>query len=247
MELVDIPGPGPRQLHAQQLAEEVVVPVPLVPRVQWDEEQVRAREVRQDRAAAGAIEHRVAQRTRETWEDRGAQQEVPRRLVQRIDHLPEQVVRHVSVVAGEVTHAGPGIRVPTEPQRRQVEPGGPALAALEEVREVVVVQGDPLPDDKELPRLVEREREIARPNARRARPWRAGGPAGSVDRCASSRSSASRAGAARRRTRTTGGQARRSASGGRRARRRSARDGLPCRSGARRCLRRPSRPGSAAG
>ena len=57
------------QLGAQQVAEQVVVPVPLAVPVEGDEQQVRVCERLQHRARAGGVEHRIAQRPAQA--DRG--------------------------------------------------------------------------------------------------------------------------------------------------------------------------------
>ena len=64
------------QLVLQQLAEEVVVAVPLAAVVERHEEEVGALQLGQHARRAGRAGHRVAQGTREPAQHRGPQQEL---------------------------------------------------------------------------------------------------------------------------------------------------------------------------
>ena len=66
------------------------------------------------------------------------------------------------VVAREVADARVGIVVLTQPERRQVRPAGQPLAALQQQREVVLVEIDSLLHHEQLTRLVEGEGEVLR-------------------------------------------------------------------------------------
>ena len=66
----------PPQLAKQQLAEEMVVPEPLVRRVQRDHEQVRALQLPQHQIALLPLRDGVAQGPRQPGQDRGVHQEL---------------------------------------------------------------------------------------------------------------------------------------------------------------------------
>ena len=59
------------QLGAQQLPEQMVIPIPATRHVQWHHEQVVALDLLQDRRRARGLQHRVAQRTAESSQHRG--------------------------------------------------------------------------------------------------------------------------------------------------------------------------------
>ena len=148
------------ELQLEQLAEEMVVAVPLAVRVERDEEAVAALQLPQPLGGVGAAEHRVAERCAEASEHRGLEQEAAGVPVERVEHLAGEVVGDVPVVAVERAHAGLRLGQPAQPQRGEVEPRRPALGSLHEQRDVLVVEGDGLALDEQLARLVESEREL---------------------------------------------------------------------------------------
>ena len=62
-------------LGAQEVSEQVMVPIPLAGPVEGDEQQVRVCERLQHCARAGAAEHRIAQRPAQPIEDGRAREE----------------------------------------------------------------------------------------------------------------------------------------------------------------------------
>ena len=147
----------------QKLAEQMVIAIPLLARVQRDQEHVRARELRQHRSRVVATEDRVAQLGREPSQHRSALQKVPGVGRERAQNLIGQVVGDVPGAADECQHTLIGVLEVTKPQRRQVLPGRPALRTLDEQLDALVGQRDPL-THHQLMRFVDRERQLARAN-----------------------------------------------------------------------------------
>ena len=92
---------GAEQLVPQQLAEQVVVAVPLAAVVERDQERVRPLDVSQHRRRASTVDHLVAQRSAEPVQDRRRQHEGTglRRLAGK--NLRGQIVNDVAVISGE--------------------------------------------------------------------------------------------------------------------------------------------------
>lgn len=115
---VAIPGAGPSvqnrhhvsigrgELVLQQLAEQLVVAVPLALRVERHEQRVRTFQLRQQRGRARTIEHRVAQVTAHTVEDRGLQEERAQLRCLAREDVAGQVVDEIAIVAGELLDEG---------------------------------------------------------------------------------------------------------------------------------------------
>ena len=129
------PGVAPRleaaQLRAQHVGEERVVavrgPVPVEDR----DRHIGVRQRLELRRGVGAAEHGVAERRREPVEDRGSHEELQPLRRQAREHLLPHVLGHVAVVAGEAGRPGLATLI-GERQRRQVEPGGPALGPAQQ-------------------------------------------------------------------------------------------------------------------
>jgi hypothetical protein len=99
---------GALQLASQELAEEVVVAVPLAALVQRDQEQVRPLDLG-ERGGGVAAGDRIADRHAEPLEDRRAEEEVADVAAQPSEHLAAEVVDDVTVVAGEVADEPAGV------------------------------------------------------------------------------------------------------------------------------------------
>jgi hypothetical protein len=69
----------------------------------------------------------------DSLEDRRAQQQVPDALALPVQNLREQVVGDGALAAGELGGEPLGVGVPGQRQRRQPQPGGPALRPLVQV------------------------------------------------------------------------------------------------------------------
>ena len=101
LELAHPVGLAPLELGEQELAEQRVVPEPLPPAVERDEEHVRRLEPAQLLVGAGFVEHRVAQGRAQVLEHGGVEQELLGVRRQPAEGLPLQVVGHVPVVTGD--------------------------------------------------------------------------------------------------------------------------------------------------
>ena len=169
VELGDEPGLALRELGAEQVGEELVVAVPLAAVVERNQEEVRALELRQARRRAPPPGHRVAERSRERVEDRGLEQEVPLARVQRAENDLGQVVDDVAVRAVEGGYEPVRIGALTQGERREVDPGGPALGAPVQDLEALgaETEGQLLVQEDRL--LVLRETEVERAQLEQAR------------------------------------------------------------------------------
>jgi hypothetical protein len=133
VELGDEVRLAPAQLARQQLPEQVVVAVPLAPVVERQHQEVAVLQLLQQPRRPRRGQRGVAQGPRHAVEDRGAGEE--RRLVLRhpVEDLGAQVVAHEPVVAPDA-QAPIGLRAAgRQCERREVEAGGPALRALDQV------------------------------------------------------------------------------------------------------------------
>jgi len=93
----------------QHVGEEVVVSVPAAPVVERDEEEVGALQALECGAAAVLARHGVAQVAGEAGEHRSPQEEVANLRRLAVQHLLDQVVDDVAVVAGERRDEGGGV------------------------------------------------------------------------------------------------------------------------------------------
>ena len=123
------------ELGAQQLAEEMVIAVPLALAVERDHEAVRALEPLELICRSCRLEHRIAQRAAHALQHRRVLEEA--RLLRRQpgQELEAEVVGDEAVVAGDVRDARRARRPRPLRQRREVQAGGPALRALGELGE----------------------------------------------------------------------------------------------------------------
>ena len=121
------------ELDAQQAREEVMEAVPLATIVERQEEQVRAGERVQQLVGTLLFEHRVTQRAAQPFENRGAKHERLHRGVVCFEHLVDEEVDHVAALGPEPGHEAGPILDCLKREGREVEPGGPALGALDEI------------------------------------------------------------------------------------------------------------------
>jgi len=101
VELWDHVGFGAAELVEQQVAEEVVVAVPLTGGVEGLQEEVRALQFLEQAVRADRVDDGVAQRARQPVEDRRVQEEAPNVFGLTVEYLGAQIVDDVAVVAGE--------------------------------------------------------------------------------------------------------------------------------------------------
>ena len=132
MQRVGRTGLAARELGSQQLAEQPVVPVPLVSIVERDEQQVRVFERLQHLGRSRRVEQGIAQRPAQAVDDRRARQEL--HLVRREarEHFGTQIVRHQAIVTRERETRGRFDAARVQRERAEVQPDRPALGALDQ-------------------------------------------------------------------------------------------------------------------
>jgi len=89
------------QAGAEDVAEEVVIPEPLTPLVESDEEQVCSLEALERRLGVGSTRDGSAQRSGQPGEDRRVEEEPPDVGGLTVEDLVDEVVDDEPVVAGE--------------------------------------------------------------------------------------------------------------------------------------------------
>jgi hypothetical protein len=132
-----------RQLAAQQVAEQAVVAEPLPAGVERDQEHVRALDLLEQLVRAADLEHPVAQRRAEPGQDRGAHQEPAQLLGLAGEHLLEQVVRQVALLAGEARDELGAVAASLQREAGEVDAGDPALGAVQQQLELAVAESQP--------------------------------------------------------------------------------------------------------
>ena len=119
------------QARAQHVGEQLVVAEPLPPVVEGDEEEVVALEgAAASRAASSRPSDGVAQRAGEPVEHRGAQQELAHRRRLVGEHLLDEVVEDVAVVAGEPGDEGRDVLAPLQRDGGELQGRDPPLGAV---------------------------------------------------------------------------------------------------------------------
>ena len=122
-------GLGLSKALAQQVAEEVVVAIPVTLAVERNDEQVRALEMLQRLLArrGGVQGHGIAQGSAQPIEDRRAEQELAdsRRLTPK--DLLDEIVEHEAVAPRERPDECGGILVSPQGDGRELKAGDPAL------------------------------------------------------------------------------------------------------------------------
>ena len=109
------------ELEPQNLAEQMVIAVPLSAALKSHQEHVRAGELRKHGGRVLAAQHRVAQLRREAPEHRGPHQKVPCLRRERRQNLGGQIVADMPSAAGERPHPLVRVLEVAQPQRRQVQ------------------------------------------------------------------------------------------------------------------------------
>ena len=131
------------ELVPQQLAEQVVVAIPLASPVERHHEAVRTLERLERVCRARRLEHGVAEPAGHPVQHRGVLEEVRLGRRQPGQELEAEVVGHEPVVAGEARDARRAWRPGLQRQRREVQAGGPALRPLGQLGELARVELDP--------------------------------------------------------------------------------------------------------
>src|SRR6185295_5664045 len=94
-------GLSPDKLVSQELAEEMVIAIPLAPRVERYEEEIRALDPLEQLDRVGALRDGIAERPREPVENGCPEQERSDVIRLAGEHLVEQVVDDLPIIAGE--------------------------------------------------------------------------------------------------------------------------------------------------
>ena len=131
---------APAQLGAEEIAEQVVEPVLLPHRVERHDEEVRPGELVEHLPRSAALEHRVARRAVEVLQHRDPGEELDDGFGKAVDQLVAQVLRNEAVIAREPGRRVVRVRELANGQRREVEAGGPAFGAPDQLVRNVVVQ-----------------------------------------------------------------------------------------------------------
>ena len=133
---------APLELVPQQLAEQVVVAIPLAPPVEGHHEAVRARERLEHACRPRRLEHGVAKTAAHAIQDRCVLEELRLGRRQPGEELETEVVGHEAVVAGEDLDARRLRRPGLKRERREVQAGRPAFRPLGQLGELARVELD---------------------------------------------------------------------------------------------------------
>ena len=137
MQIGDFLGPLIEQAGLQHVREQVVVAVPVAPVVQRDQEQVRAVQLLEGDLAVMSAGHGVAQRAAQPVQQTGAQKKGADLFGLPRQHLLNQVVDDVSVVACEAGDKAADVLSALHGQRRQLQCSDPALCPSFQCGDVV--------------------------------------------------------------------------------------------------------------
>ena len=127
MQVSDLVGSLVEEVGPQHVREQVVVAVPVAAVVERDQEQVGAVQRLQGGLAAGPTGHGVAQRAAQPVQQAGAQQEGADLFGLPLQHLLDQVVDDVPVVAGEAGDEGADVLSSLHREGGELERGDPAF------------------------------------------------------------------------------------------------------------------------
>ena len=122
-----------------QVAQQMVVAVPLPATVERDHEQVPGFQPFEDSPGSPRTQDRVAERPGHPVQDRGTDEERNLRGRDPVEELRAQVVPHIDVIAGEgeadIALPGTGLHR----QRGDIQPGRPSLGPPQEVTKIGLV------------------------------------------------------------------------------------------------------------
>ena len=140
VQLVDTVGQFVEQAGTQHLGEEVVIAVPLAMVVERNEKQVRPVQGLERAVAPATAGDRIAEVAGQPREDRRLEQERPHRLRLPMQHLFDQVVDDVPVVAGEPRDERSRVVAPLHRQGGELDRRDPSLRALTECDDIIVAR-----------------------------------------------------------------------------------------------------------
>ena len=140
MELHHVLGPFIAQARLEHVGEQMVVPIPLPPVVQRDEEQVLSLERLQHRLAAVLAGNGIGQRAIQPAENRGLQQERADRFGLALQDLFNEVVDDVSVVSRKTRDEAGDVVSPLHREPRELDGGDPAFGPALQHRDILCRQ-----------------------------------------------------------------------------------------------------------
>ena len=150
------------ELRLEHVSEERVIAVGPVRVVERDDEQVRARHVPQHVAGPAAMQDRVAHGAGQLVEHRRLLEEGELLGVEPAEQLVAHVVRKEPIVSAEARDRTVDVLVAVDRQGGEIEPGRPALGALEQHVGVLRLEVDSH-QAQHRHRLAPRHHEVARP------------------------------------------------------------------------------------
>ena len=121
---------APLELRTEEIAEQMVVAIPLAVIVERDDEGIGTREVLKRSSRVVYAEHCIAQGRRHVIEDRRPEQETLEMVRLAVQHLFHEVVGDLLLIAGQTGSPHGGIVTAAQRQRGQRNRGGPALRPL---------------------------------------------------------------------------------------------------------------------
>ena len=121
---------APLELRTEEISEQVVVAIPLALIIERDDEGIRTREVLKRASRVRCAEHRIAQRRCHVIEDRRPEQETLEMVRLALEHLFQEVVGDLLLIAGQSGSPRGAIGTATQRQRGQGNRGGPSLRPL---------------------------------------------------------------------------------------------------------------------
>src|SRR6266508_823549 len=89
------------QMSRENLGKQVVIAIPLAPVIQRNDKEVAAMERLQPRTAVVLAGDGIAQRATQPFENGGLEQEAANQFGLTLQHLFDQIVHNVAVVAGK--------------------------------------------------------------------------------------------------------------------------------------------------
>jgi hypothetical protein len=132
----DQPKFVPVQLGTQEIAEQVVVAVPLTSSIERDEQEVGLLQRLEDVLRSARAQHRVAERARQAVEHRGARQERHCARCEAGEELGPQVVAEQAVVTAQRERRADHLPGVPRGHGSQIQADRPALGLLHEVAEL---------------------------------------------------------------------------------------------------------------
>ena len=121
---------APFELRTEEIAEQVVVAVALALVVERDDEGVGTREVLKRTSRVRCAEHCIAQGRCHVFEDRRPEQELLEMVRLALEHLFQEVVGDLLLIAGQTGGPVSAIGTAAQRQRGQRDRGGPSLGPL---------------------------------------------------------------------------------------------------------------------